>query len=237
MSSQRTQSTTGSGKGSSPRSISTPSTSRRNSFLSENMMKNETSLIYDAYTFSRGLSSYHVISLRESQGFLFNQDLFASTYQQSRTLMKERQALRHSKKRSKSHSSAVKWHAPQQKPHRRHTTYGQAPLLRTVGDESAVDEGSSDEMCVEGLSNTSDQANPPNLQKSISFSEPLERARGAIHGEGRNAQGIATDHDEDNSDSSEMSDAPETLDFSPIGSNYVPVIDILVDDMDHVPDL
>lgn len=198
------------------------------------MTENESFSVYDSYSFTRGPGSYHIISLKESQGFLFNQDLFASTYQQLRTIMREKHIRElASKKRSKSHSGALHWPSSVsrqlQKQPRRHTTYGVGPMLRIIGDDLAVDEGSSDEMCIDeqGL-----EAPPSKLAKAMSFSEP--RNYGNANGNNTNGNIIK---EEDDLDATESSDGAETLGFTPIGSNYVPVIDILVDDMDDVPDI
>lgn len=226
----------------------TPSSLRRSSFLSQNMTQNESFSVYDSYTFTRGPASYHIISLKESQGFLFNQDLFASTYQQLRTLLREKHMRElASKKRSKSHSSTLRWPASVSRPHqkqpRRHTTYGLGPMLRMVGDDLAVDEGSSDEMCIDDFAPGSERGPeipPSTLPKAMSFSEPRGYGNGNGYGHGTkngniNLSGGMENLHED-LDATE-SDEAETLGFTPIGSNYVPVIDILVDDMDHVPDI
>lgn len=62
---------------------------RRRSFLSKNMIENESVQCYKLSAFSShgGATNENIpsfsISLSESQGFLWNQDLFASSYQQS----------------------------------------------------------------------------------------------------------------------------------------------------------
>ena len=63
---------------------------RRNSFLSPAMIQDENFNVYESGTsFYSGMngyaSNYSIISLRECQGFLFNQDLFATPYQQVRS--------------------------------------------------------------------------------------------------------------------------------------------------------
>lgn len=62
---------------------------RRNSFLSEDMVKNEDYHVYELSNYYSS-SSYSILSLKESQGFIFNQDLFASPYEQLRSLANER---------------------------------------------------------------------------------------------------------------------------------------------------
>ncbi|CAN3365022.1 hypothetical protein DICA3_F14818 [Diutina catenulata] len=62
---------------------------RRNSFLSPSMIDSEQYSVYEARSFFAD-GSYNIISLKECQGFVFNQDLFASPYQQSRSLANER---------------------------------------------------------------------------------------------------------------------------------------------------
>ncbi|RLV90566.1 hypothetical protein JA1_004496 [Spathaspora sp. JA1] len=63
---------------------------RRNSFLSQSMIQNENCSVYESPTYYSDSASFSIISLRECQGFLFNQDLFATPYQQSRSLANER---------------------------------------------------------------------------------------------------------------------------------------------------
>lgn len=63
---------------------------RRNSLLSAAMIANEDFSVYESPSYYSQQSSFSVISLKESQGFIFNQDLFASPYQQLRSLANER---------------------------------------------------------------------------------------------------------------------------------------------------
>lgn len=63
---------------------------RRNSFLSPTMIQNENFSVYEAPSYYSESASYNIISLRECQGFIFNQDLFASPYQQLRALANEK---------------------------------------------------------------------------------------------------------------------------------------------------
>ncbi|MCP8715887.1 MAG: hypothetical protein M5E90_00535 [Asgard group archaeon] len=59
---------------------------RRNSFLSNSMIENENFQVYE----SSYSNNYNIISLKEYQGFIFNQDLFATPYQQLRSLAIEK---------------------------------------------------------------------------------------------------------------------------------------------------
>ncbi|GEQ68116.1 hypothetical protein JCM33374_g1783 [Metschnikowia sp. JCM 33374] len=243
---------------STPHTAHTARTSRRTSFLSQKMIDNESFSIYDSYTFTRGASSHHIISLKESQGFLFNQDLFASTYQQSRTLLREKQARAlTSKKRSQSYSSSSRWKMPSVRSQRRHTSYGSGPSLRRMGDDLVVDEGSSNDMCVDDeLSETvRAEGNPPStLAKAfiliaaliIAFDHILDHSLDPHRLRSSRVSGSKGIHthevfdeesdgfDGDGDGDSYVSDGP---DFAPFGANYVPVIDISVDDMDHIPDI
>lgn len=63
---------------------------RRNSLLSPAMVQNENISIYDSPNYYSHSSSYNIISLKECQGFIFNQDLFASPYQQQKSLANEK---------------------------------------------------------------------------------------------------------------------------------------------------
>ncbi|ODQ81513.1 hypothetical protein BABINDRAFT_6201 [Babjeviella inositovora NRRL Y-12698] len=58
---------------------------RRNSFLSDSMIHDETHRVYDQRYYnplSGRIEMRYSVSLDESQGFVWNQDLFASAYQQ-----------------------------------------------------------------------------------------------------------------------------------------------------------
>lgn len=61
---------------------------RRRSFLSSSMIQDEKHLVYELHG-GRGFvdSPAYSISLRESQGFTWNQDLFASQYQQQSAII------------------------------------------------------------------------------------------------------------------------------------------------------
>lgn len=63
---------------------------RRKSFLSASMMSNDKSSIYElsSYSYDHRVPTF-TMSLKESQGFIFNQDLFASQYQQSRVILQD----------------------------------------------------------------------------------------------------------------------------------------------------
>lgn len=63
---------------------------RRNSSLSPAMIQSENFSVYESSSYSYGGSRYNIISLKESQGFVFNQDLFASPFQQLRALVEEK---------------------------------------------------------------------------------------------------------------------------------------------------
>ncbi|KAK6461260.1 protein whose overexpression suppresses the synthetic lethality of the hal3 sit4 double mutation [Scheffersomyces coipomensis] len=142
---------------------------RRNSFLSPSMIQNENFSVYEAPNFySESSSTYNIISLRECQGFLFNQDLFATPYQQSKSLAQERKVreLSFSKSKSKSRSNS-RSHSksksitpsdssncinqdqpPQNRPsERRHTSY-HAPrpsFLRPSDDSAIIDDDDEDD--------------------------------------------------------------------------------------------
>lgn len=64
-------------------SLSSPY-SKRKLFLSEDMLKNEDYHVYEISYWNT------VLSLKESQGFIFNQDFFADPHQQQRCLENER---------------------------------------------------------------------------------------------------------------------------------------------------
>lgn len=128
-------------------SISSPQGpwARRNSFLSRDMLLDENFSVYESHSIftSNGYTKYSVISLRESQGFVFNQDLFASPYQQSRSLLTE-------KKYHKSRSPSVGSSVSPACSRRRHTSYNETrPTFlkgREEGDEAMeVDDEDEDD--------------------------------------------------------------------------------------------
>lgn len=104
---------------------------RRNSFLSRDMIEDENFLVYESASFYSDSSSYNIISLKECQGFIFNQDLFASPYQQSRSLANEKQRalsysrIKHSRQGSlvSSINSQTSSQCPIDAKQRRHTSY------------------------------------------------------------------------------------------------------------------
>lgn len=79
---------------------------RRNSFLSSSMIHSENISVYESASYYSESSGYSIISLKESQGFLFNQDLFASPFQQQRTLANERK-IRSQSYNQKSRSNSI----------------------------------------------------------------------------------------------------------------------------------
>lgn len=100
---------------------------RRNSFLSPSMIDSENYSVYECPNYFNDSSSnlYNIISLKEYQGFIFNQDLFASPYQQLKSLANERKyrtfSFNHSKKsRSNSYSNLI---SNGSKISRRHTSH------------------------------------------------------------------------------------------------------------------
>ena len=140
---------------------------RRNSFLSQTMIQDEDCSVYESnyggfyssfstpssssleqkgvFNNNRGtphFSNYAIISLRECQGFLFNQDLFATPYQQVRSkanakrysmsLQREKKALL--RRGSRGHSTTP--HDIRNHKNRRHTSYHpQRPQLLNIGEK------------------------------------------------------------------------------------------------------
>lgn len=78
---------------------------RRNSLLSPAMVQNENISVYDSPNYYSHSSSYNIISLKECQGFIFNQDLFASPYQQQKSLANEKKMRAMSGSKSSSNSA------------------------------------------------------------------------------------------------------------------------------------
>lgn len=111
---------------------------RRKLLLSETMIKDEIPSIYESHSFFPDLSSYTIISLKQGQGFLFNQDLFATPYQQLRALANERKVA---KVRAYSMSKAKK-DKKEKEAQRRHTSHELRPVLhqREGKFESAIED-------------------------------------------------------------------------------------------------
>lgn len=126
--------------------------SRRESFLLKSMIDSETSSVYESFSFFPKSQSFNIISLKLSQGFLFNQDLFATPYQQLRSMAREKhiRALSFSKGKRKSPNSTC-CSSPNSAKQRRHTSYELKPRFRVdyLRDESAIDDDDDDAMEVD----------------------------------------------------------------------------------------
>ncbi|CAK9437587.1 uncharacterized protein LODBEIA_P19650 [Lodderomyces beijingensis] len=134
---------------------------RRNSFLSPTMIQDENFNVYESHhglytsTASGGdslyISNYSIISLRECQGFLFNQDLFATPYQQVRSQANEKRMKANSRRNSsRGISLESKRCGGGSGAGRRHTSYHpQRPQfgtgLPTADNDKALVDGDEDE--------------------------------------------------------------------------------------------
>lgn len=110
------------------------------------MIQNENISVYESTNYYTD-SSYNIISLRECQGFIFNQDLFASPYQQQRTLANERKMKCLG---SKSRTNSVS----KDRERRRHTSYHARPDFRSYGGsresrESAIEDSAIEDSAIE----------------------------------------------------------------------------------------
>ncbi|CAH6718780.1 hypothetical protein CLIB1444_01S14356 [[Candida] jaroonii] len=83
---------------------------RRNSFLSNAMIQSENISVYESPNYYHDCSSYNIISLKECQGFIFNQDLFASPYQQSKSLANEKKYRSSFSHKPKSRTNSLRRH-------------------------------------------------------------------------------------------------------------------------------
>lgn len=129
-------------------SASSASSYRRDLLLSRAMLDSETTSVYELYSFLPGTSTFSIISLKELQGFVFNQDLFATPYQQLRSAAREKRirALSFSKAKRKSPNSTC-CSLPSSAKQRRHTLYELRPQFRgtfplnelAVDDDDAMD--------------------------------------------------------------------------------------------------
>ncbi|SGZ55300.1 CIC11C00000000322 [Sungouiella intermedia] len=197
---------------------------RRNSFLSQSMIDNENSSVYDSYSFFPGTSSYSIISLKECQGFLFNQDLFATPYQQLRSVAREKRirALSFSQRptsKSRSNSSSTSCSSsPAPVKQRRHTSYNPRPQFNFAGFRggSAVDD---DLMDIDEF--------PEALQRSVVVDEYEE----AVLGESDGLEG--NDDAEDDDDDDDQNSEEDTSSYGFMSGHYnVRVTDIIVNEED-----
>ena len=113
------------------------------------MIQNENFNVYDSPSFLPESSSYSIISLRECQGFIFNQDYFASPYQQVRSLANERKirALSFTRDQGSQNSSSVGTSPPTRTltSQRRHTSYHpQRPVLHAESTDDVAIEDEDD---------------------------------------------------------------------------------------------
>lgn len=137
---------------------------RRNSFLSQSMIDDEESSVYELHSFFPDAQPYNIISLRECQGFVFNQDLFATPYQQLRLLAREKRirAMSFSRSKSKSRSNSASCSSSPKPTARRHTLADVRPTFRSLAPahvvdsrhhESAIDD---DSMEIDTINSTAD---------------------------------------------------------------------------------
>lgn len=105
------------------------------------MIESENYSIYETPNFM-GNGSVNIISLKESQGFVFNQDLFASPYQQLQAAAKERRLRATSFSAPKSRPDSL-LHLNGKESRRRHTSYDtRRPVLV---DEEKDDKDNEDD--------------------------------------------------------------------------------------------
>ena len=113
---------------------------RRNSFLSRSMIDHEKASVYESFSFFHDTPQQSIISLKECQGFIFNQNLFATPYQQLRSAAKEKRlrALSFSKVKSRTTSETE---VEKQKA-RRHTSHELKPHFQwgSIGSDVAVED-------------------------------------------------------------------------------------------------
>lgn len=212
---------------------------RRNSFLSKSMIEDENSSVYDSHSFFPDASSYNIISLRECQGFLFNQDLFATPFQQLRSVAREKriralsfsQAKTKSKSRSNSSFSSCS-SSPKASKQRRHTSHEVRPQFRvsSIRGGSAVED---DLMEIDEF--------PPALQRSVVVDEYEELGDAIRDDYDGDSDGIDSEEDGDEDDDDEVQDDdPDESDYGFMNGHYnVKVTDIIVneDDTSFLPAL
>lgn len=101
--------------------------------LSDNMLNDEKYRVYEPYGFFPDANRLPVLALTRCQGYIFNQDLFATPYQQLRSRALEQKTRtfsysREAKSRSSLMSSTLRSFVKQ----RRHTSYDPRPRVGSI---------------------------------------------------------------------------------------------------------
>lgn len=93
--------------------------------LSDNMLNDEKYRVYEPYGFFPDANRVPVLALTRCQGYIFNQDLFATPYQQlrSRALEQKMRSFSYSRESTKSRSSLMSSTLRSFVKQRRHTSY------------------------------------------------------------------------------------------------------------------
>ncbi|KAI5957861.1 hypothetical protein KGF57_003128 [Candida theae] len=191
---------------------------RRNSFLSPTMIQDENFNVYESgNSFYSGvgsggqyISNYSIISLRECQGFLFNQDLFATPYQQVRSQAnaKRYRSSFSQRRRSGNGNGTGDRRCRDGDYERRHTSYHpQRPQFDNsmVSDNAVVDDDDDDDDDDDGEDeemHDADEEFPTNESKG-------ERRRLDEDGEDEDGE----DEDEDGEDGEDDEDEEDEDDY------------------------
>lgn len=114
---------------------------RRNSFLSNSMIQNENFQVYE----SSYSNNYNIISLKEYQGFIFNQDLFATPYQQLRSLAIEKTRRLSSMSNGNSGNNACLRRHTSYHPQRPNLNDGKRNSVGTDDNDVVIEDDDEDE--------------------------------------------------------------------------------------------
>lgn len=139
---------------------------RRSSFLSPTMIQSEDISIYETPNFMGG-GNHSIISLKEAQGFIFNQDLFASPYQQLQAAARERR-LRAASFSDQKRSTKSALQQQGMDTRRRHTSYdSRRPVFVTSYSRMDHNENDDedDDVFMDTVEDESDEDSDDNLDE------------------------------------------------------------------------
>lgn len=186
------------------------------------MIEHEKVSVYESFSFFPDSQQLCVISLKECQGFVFNQNLFATPYQQLRSAAQEkrRRALSFPKPRTRS-SGSKEMESVQT---RRHTSHERRPqfIFGRKGSESAVEDDSMD---------VDEEFTPGIVKREVTQlfeSDDIDEEEEEEEEEDEEVEG---EEEEEEDDVIGDYDDYEDLEYGPYGA--VQVTDIIVGDSDH----
>lgn len=144
---------------------------RRNSFLSNAMIQSENVSVYESPNYFHDCSSYNIISLKECQGFIFNQDLFASPYQQSKSLANEKKYRASFSHKPKSRTNSLRRHTS---VHMELPNFNSSILQGNAIDDDESDHNNNPNLPLDSVTQAIDQFENTTVDISLSDNEMQE---------------------------------------------------------------